>query len=245
MTGKSAVFWQHPNRFLLSTAAGLLFLLLTLPAMWLYPGSTINDPTTTGYLFFRNFFSDLGRLTTYSGVDNWPSAVLFISALSTAGAALLLFFVSAPTLFDGRARWAAWLGSAAGVFCGLSFIGIAWTPADRLLDLHVRFVFWAFEAYLVAVLCYTVAIWLQRDYPRRYAVVYLLFAVTLGGYLWLLFNGPSAQSAQGLMIQATGQKIVAYAAIVCMAIQGVGAQQFARRTRSAVGTRPEMHAPTQ
>ena len=36
------------------------FVVLTVIAMVFYPGGTHGDPTTKGYSFFRNFFSDLG-----------------------------------------------------------------------------------------------------------------------------------------------------------------------------------------
>ena len=44
-----------------------LFVLLTIAAMFTYPGGTFTDETTVGYDFFRNFFSDLGRVTAPNG----------------------------------------------------------------------------------------------------------------------------------------------------------------------------------
>jgi hypothetical protein len=38
-----------------------------------------------------------------------------------------------------------------------------------------------------------------------------------------MFWGPEADTAEGVMIQATGQKVVVFSAITCMFIQGFGA----------------------
>ena len=54
-----------------------LFFILNLIAMFLYPGGTIIDSTTEGYLFFYNFFSNLGEWTAQNGMDNFYSASLF------------------------------------------------------------------------------------------------------------------------------------------------------------------------
>ncbi|MDQ2713331.1 MAG: hypothetical protein M3Z08_00285, partial [Chloroflexota bacterium] len=53
-------FWRV-GIFRLAVAVCLLFLLLTVIAMLLYPGGTMANHHSQGYTFFLNFFSDLGR----------------------------------------------------------------------------------------------------------------------------------------------------------------------------------------
>jgi hypothetical protein len=48
------------------------------------------------------------------------------------------------------------------------------------------------------------AIPLAETYPRGHVTGFALFALLLGGYLWLLFFGPDLDSPHGLVIQATG-----------------------------------------
>ena len=110
------------------------------------------------------------------------------------------------------------LGSIVGVLSGLFYIGIAFTPADLYLEWHGNFVLLAFSSFLLVVVLYTIAIFLNKGYPNRYAYVYLVFAVLLAVYLWLLFAGPN-----DIRIQATGQKVIVYAEIICMFIQAYGA----------------------
>ena len=75
------------------------FFLLTFVGMWLYPGGTLHDAGTTGYSFFRNYFSDLGRYTALNGMENTFSALLYQCTLSLVGLEIVLFFFTAATMF--------------------------------------------------------------------------------------------------------------------------------------------------
>jgi hypothetical membrane protein len=210
------------------------FVVLTLAAMFAYPGGTVTDPTTSGYSFFHNFFSDLGRTVSPLGTPNTVAAVLFATALTLAGLALVLFSAIMPSLLrrPPAARVPGLFGSLFGILSGLSFVGVAFTPANLFLSAHKTFVQAAFLCFFAAVLGLMAAILLAEDYPRRYVTVFAVFAVLLAGYLWLLFFGPDLDSSRGLIIQATGQKIIAYAAILSVGIQALGARRLSGATHS-------------
>jgi hypothetical protein len=108
---------------------------------------------------------------------------------------------------------------------------VACTPANLFLGAHRQFVFTAFPAFLVVSIFYTIAIFLNRRYPNTYAAVYLLFAILLAAYVWLMFNGPKPDTPEGLVIQVTGQKIIVYAAIICMLVQSYGALRLTPEER--------------
>jgi hypothetical membrane protein len=212
------------------------FVVLTAVAMLVYPGGTVADPASHGYAFFRNFFSDLGRTKTTLGAPNTASFLLFFVALTLAGLGLILFFTAMPGFFRQAvqptslqvrlARVLSWAGSAFGVVSGLSFVGVACTPANLYLGPHGLFVEAAFLSFFVASLLYTAAILLTPTYPRRYALVFTAFTLLLAAYLWLLFFGPRPTAPQGLVIQATGQKVIVYAAILTALIQADGARRL-------------------
>ncbi|MFC1922997.1 hypothetical protein ACFLY4_06880 [Chloroflexota bacterium] len=209
-------------------AACFLFLVLTSLAMVYYPGGTRSTPETKGYLFFENFFSELGLSRTYTGGPNNVSFLLFTAALALAGLALTLYFIISPSLFwDSRiTRVLSLFGTFFGIISGLSFIGVAFTPADLYLEPHQLFVQLAFTTFFVAVVFYALAILLNRSYPNLYALVNITFGALLGAYIWLLFFGPSTNTSSGLVIQVAGQKIIAYAAIISVLIQAYGSRSM-------------------
>lgn len=227
-------FWRRPifrNLVFRGIIIGcLLFILLTTIGMFTFPGGTNTNPNLRSYSFTQNFFSDLGRVHTRSGADNTASRILFMVALSLAGAALIVFFL-AFTQFFRRPRWVqafSLLGTLLGIAAGVCFVGIAFTPADVNGPLHGQFVVWAFRLFLFAVVAYLPALFgaapaSGRRYPKAFALVFVGFAALLAGYLWLLTAGPSARSPEGLLIQVVGQKVIAYASILSVALQSWGA----------------------
>ncbi len=222
----------------LATVFSIQFMVLTTAAMAFYPGGTNGDRTSRGYSFFRNFFSDLGMTVAHNRAPNTISSSLFAIALASIGVGLVAIMLVLPQLFRCRRdlRVLSLAGSAVGVVSGLAYMGIALTPANRHLGWHMTFVQVAFRSFLVVVLLYGVATWRHPDYPRRYAFGWFAFAAVLAGYVWLLVAGPSARTAGGLLIQAAGQKTIAYSSILCVWWQCRGALWLAERIRRSVNS---------
>ena len=210
---------------LLAAASCLQFPILTTLAMLVYQGGNHLDPQYRGYSFTRNFFSDLGLTRTYLGESNLLPMILFTIALTGAGVGLTLFFTVFGSFFTGGwlQRLLTKAGAVAGWVAGLCFVGVAWCPADRALDWHRNLVVWAFQAFPVAVLFFVLAMLLDRDYPRRYALLFAVFLLVLGGYLVLILSGPGMSTLGGLVAQVVGQKAVVYASVISIAIQTFGA----------------------
>lgn len=218
--------WRR-RAFLWVAVGCVQFVVLTAIAMWFYPGGTMADPSTQSYSFFTNFLSELGLTRTHSGGPNTASFILFFVALTLAGAGLVLFSIAFRPFFthSTAGKVLGTIGALFGIISGICFIGVAWAPADVQLALHGQFVIWAFEAFPVAALLYGVAILLDKSYPRRFAAVFLAFALLLVLYLVLLTRGPSLDVAQAVKIQATGQKVIVYASIITIFIQSLGARK--------------------
>jgi hypothetical protein len=210
-------------------ASCIQFVLLTGIAMLLYPGGSAALPKAHRYSFSTNFFSDLGMTVTFGGNVNRLSAILFVVTLTLAGLGLIVFFVAAPRLFR-RSRVVhalTLLGSVFGVVSGLAYIGIAFTPANLMMTAHFFFVQIAFHSFLAVVMIYSIAIFLNPEYPNIYAFVYLLFAALLAAYIRITYH-PDFGTLRGVTVQAVWQKIIAYAAILCALVQNIGALRLSR-----------------
>jgi hypothetical membrane protein len=220
-------FWRQ-GVFSLTMVGCALFVVLTVVAMLFYAGGTLIDPTTTGYSFTTNYFSDLGLTWSHARVPNTVSAILFVTALTMAGGGLILFFLAFPQFFtrsrSGRVLSA--IGSASGVIAGLCFIGVALTPANLVLETHLAVMMWAFRTFTVAVICYTIAIFREPDYPNRFGYVFVAFAALLVAYVLLLIAGPPYDSPDGIMVQAIGQKVIVYASVTSIFIQAYVAKRI-------------------
>jgi hypothetical protein len=221
-------FWSRDIYTWVMVGCGL-FVVLTIVAMFTFPGGIAVGSDTIGYSFPRNFLSVLGLTHAPSGESNAVSAILFFIALGSAGAGLVLFSIAYPRLFTcSRAtKILGWAGGIFGVISGLCFVGIAFTPADVFNEAHIQFVIWAFRLFPVAAGIFTLAIFSERYYPKRYGVVFLAFTALLVLYYLLLTRGPDTDTPDGLVIQVVGQKVIAYASIISIFIQASGARRLA------------------
>lgn len=212
--------------FKIVLGACALFVLLTALAMPFYPGGTSLDPQSAGYHFWLNFFSDLGRTTARNGAPNPIAALLFKGALSAAGAALAVFHLTlAHALWRTSARRALLADcatvtlTACGVAAGFCFVSVALDTADLKPYLHGFYVVWAFRFFLLASLTLGFLVSKRPAFPRFMTRLVGVFAALLFAYLLLIWRGPNTDSALGLAIQATSQKIIVYAAVGCVAAQ--------------------------
>ena len=211
----NSTFWQKNVFHYVFLGCGL-FVLLTVIAMFTYPGGLYTGELTSHYDFFHNFFSDLGRIHVEGGKSNLVSAVLFCLALSIAGIGLIFFFIAFRQFFknDRVGNVVSAVGTMIGVISGVCFIGVAFAPYDLLLDIHFQFVLWAFRTFFFAVSIYAYLVFRQSYYPHRYGWIFAAFAIFLAAYIGLLEFGPKASTPSGLVIQATGQKVIVYVSII-------------------------------
>ncbi len=107
----------RPTIFILARWASVASVALAGMAMLLYPGGTIRDPSTSGYSFFQNFLSDLGRTVAWGGQPNYRSAFLFVTSFVILALALAGSFVAFVRLFSSsrNPRLSARTAGAAGV----------------------------------------------------------------------------------------------------------------------------------
>lgn len=193
-------------------------------AMRVYPGGTIHDRESEGYAFFDNYFSDLGRNRAWNRQPNHRSNLYFQYSLLLVGGSLVLFFLVLPSYFsEAEAQFIAVIAAVCGVIAALCYIGIALTPLDFNYHRHTLFVRAGFIAFLTMCFFYASAIFNEPGYPNRYAWALLIFAAILFIQVAIMLGGPrSWHSPEALRLQATAQKIVVYAEMLCMLYQLIG-----------------------
>lgn len=232
--------WRHFG--IVAVICGV-FVALTTVAMLLYPGGTFPIVKTHGYLFFINYFSDLGQTRTQSGAANYPSMALFILAVLGIGIALATFFRAFSTYFKTHTtspsalrlnRIATFFGIASAV----CFIGVAAIPENLYAAGHYTFVQGAFNSLLVATVLTIAALFKAPSVSRWLLVVNIAFVVVLFGYVLLLIFGPTPKTLLGDEITAVCQKIIVYLAVATVFAQALIVRtRLPRPSRAMVGAR--------
>lgn len=106
------------------------FIVLTIIAMFFYKGGTYIDPSSTSYLFWNNYFSDLGRSIAHSGASNKISFILFTITLSLWGVSQIPFFIAFPKFFfkTRKLKRISITGSIFGIFTGFVMLELRLLP---------------------------------------------------------------------------------------------------------------------
>jgi hypothetical membrane protein len=205
---RSNAFSRAPWAVALSAA-------LSVAAMLRYPGGTVLDPTTRGYSLTHNFLSDLGTTVAFDGRPNALGALLFVASLLLLVAALggcLLGFVRLYSRSPGQ-RALALAAAAVGALVAAAFVGVALTPENRVMALHVRFTLLAFRAFPLVTLLLAVAAHRDRALPARVAIGWGVLTTVLAAYVALLEWGPSGRTPRGLATYVIAQKLVTVASV--------------------------------
>lgn len=181
------------------------------------------QPNAHRYLFFQNFFSDLGATLTRKSQSNSVSMILFIGALVSVGISLMIassvwkkaIARPGPNMFFGHAA------QFMSLLAGICYVGIAVTPWNLMLDAHMLFVQGAFTLLLGFVVCLA-ALQIQNRWMVRYVISNLIYVVLLAAYVFVLFHGPNLLTLQGLVFQVFAQKIIVYVSVLNLAYQTIG-----------------------
>ena len=205
----------------------LIFVFLNIAAMLLYAGGNINNHDQEGYLFIRNFFSDLGRRYSFSGESNLISCVLFNTSLSFVGLTFMILFYKVRTTFTNN-KILIFLATVFGVYSGFSYIGVAFTPADIFLDAHIFFAHWAFRALFAASVLYSILIFKTDGFENKYAYAFIIFGVMVLSYVLyseVILDDPRINPA-ALVKHVVAQKLITFWILFAVYIYSVGVGKY-------------------
>jgi len=179
-------------------------------SMMFYPGGTLHDHYSQGYIFTQNFISELGLYKTRLGGEKYISLHLFILAMSGYGLMAVAFSL-VPQLFkaNARAHTMARLGSIFFVIGSLFFVGVAFTPADLYFDEHVFFAINGFRIILPGAFFYLLA-FKYMNLPRKYFLIGLAYLLgTLAYVIFQILAADPRSTADAMVAQVVAQKLIA------------------------------------
>ena len=202
---------SHAMLVTIPRIAALLFILLQLLGMKVYPGGTMYDASSQGYSFSKNFFSDMGAYAARNGDPNYFSMILFSMSLTIVGITFISYYLLLPRLLgNDRINYIlAWTGTLFAIGGSVCMIGTGFTPSDVVFAPHVFFANNIFHCFLVTALLYTIVIFRSDGLRKRYAIGYAMFFLSIFIYVMILQYGPSANSGESALIfQVLSQKVI-------------------------------------
>ena len=194
----------------------VLFFLLNLISILCYQGTTLIDPSSKGYSFIYNFFSDLGRTQSFindagSNYNNFFSSVFFNNSLFMCGIVFIFYYLNVTSFFKGTNLYLlSIIASAFGMIGGACFIGVGLTPSDFVHDAHVLVTNWAFRFFTLNAFLFFYLIVKSDRISNKFSIGYLLFAVLLFIYVFIIERDkmPSKVSMDLLAYKVVWQKII-------------------------------------
>jgi hypothetical membrane protein len=193
-------------------------LVLAIGAMMRYPGGTPLDATSAGYSLSRNFLSDLGMTVAYDRLPNRLGAGLFVLSLLVLVVGLghaVIAIARRLSSHPASRRWAR-VATVSGFLACVAFTGVAVTPENRTMAMHVAFTQWAWRITPIVAALFAGASFQTPGVRARVAIVWLMLAVVLASYAGLLTWGPSLATTNGLVFQVVAQKIASVCVITVM-----------------------------
>lgn len=165
-----------------------------------------------------NFLSDLGMTVAYNRQRNWLGAGLFVASLLLLVVGLGHTVVRiARRLSDHPAaqRWAR-AAVVASALAAFAFAGVAVTPENQFMAVHVAFTQWAWRIMPVVAGLLAVASFRSPGMPQNVGPSWLIVTFLLAGYALFLEWGPSVATANGLAAQVIAQKTIAVVVLTAL-----------------------------
>ena len=185
--------------------AGIQVIIITSILMVIYPG---------GYNFFLNTFSDLG----YSVINMVPTPhrhLLFSITLTLAAGLSVLFWLAVRTLFTETTilKILGVLGTILGFVAAPFLSALAIFANDVFPTQHGLSTILFFFLFSSAILVYSIAILLNKDYENLYALIGVIVVIISYVYvIGMVANIP-------VLGDAAMQKLTIYALILYSAFQ--------------------------
>tara|TARA_Y100000816_G_scaffold142117_1_gene100733 strand:+ start:1794 stop:2471 length:678 start_codon:yes stop_codon:yes gene_type:complete len=201
----------------------LVFISLCVIAMIYYPGGTIIDSTTVGYLFFYNFLSNLGEWTAKNGESNFFSAYLFNTSMLVLALSYSLFYFNFLKVIISRSKnlllKTTLIMSISISLLGFIFVAIFSSDPDTF-SLHILFVKIGFYSLFIHCIIQAIFIYSIKLPNNLLFNSTLIFTIIMFLFVLMMEFGPNPfENNESLFIQVTSQKIIVTSILIYFFIQ--------------------------
>lgn len=201
----------------------LVFISLCVIAMIYYPGGTIIDSTTVGYLFFYNFFSNLGEWTAKNGAPNFLSAYLFNTSMLVLALSYSLFYFNFLKVIISRSKnlllKTILIMSISISLLGFIFVAI-FSSDPETFSLHILFVKIGFYSLFIHCIIQAIFIYSIKLPNNLLFNSTLIFTIIMFLFVLMMEFGPNPfENNESLFIQVTSQKIIVTSILIYFFIQ--------------------------
>jgi hypothetical membrane protein len=181
-------------------------------AMKNYDVSNHPNGPSTGYIWSKNFLSDLGLQRTTSGANNSFSAACFNRSIILLGISLAGFFIVSVKA-SAEVDMAAIIIAVSGAISSLGLVGIGLTPYDRFFVLHhLMLATWILPLPVIAI---TFSFQCFRSENRLGKIFGTVGSLAAAGLIVAIIAFAGAGSYQGFVVR---QKLLVGVSLIWFAI---------------------------
>jgi len=184
----------------------ILYIVFISIAMIFYAGGSKDIPSSIGYYFWMNTFSDLGRTTAWNGLPNTISMILFSFAYGIHVITMVPYYLLFYAIFKGNSALDSKIGkigSLFGILSSIAFIGIIFTPADILHTEHWIFVYIGYPSILLMDIAFAILLIRDERVSKLNSTLFIIFALIF--VVAILFGLIGVSVSRTIMV--IGQKI--------------------------------------
>jgi hypothetical protein len=198
--------WKKIGAYL-GIIGGLIFVIVTIIAMFTYPG---------GYSFLDNYFSELG-LTETNGQPSMLNYALFSIACTSVAICLIPFMLTIRTEFQETTtlKVLSGVGTILGIASAPNLSALALFAADIYPTEHGTFTLLFFLLITLGIFAYSIAILLNTSYLNLYALFGFIAVI-----ICFLLIGAFFSPIFAFFGSALWQKVSVYALVLWSVFQG-------------------------
>jgi len=209
--------------FILPSIAICAFIIFVIIGALSYKGGNNLDQNSIGYSFANNYLSDLGRLKSVAGHVNSVPFYCFNGGLIMLSVVFSLYFSFLPSLYDEsiNVQNISRVGSIFGFLASLCFAGVAFTPADLLLEPHIFFADWLFRLMNLSIIFYAISYVIMEKKYFIFSFIFGLVALFVSAHIILSDFGLAKFFNEPHTVRVLSQKAASIALLISVPLMTI------------------------